>query len=250
MQFTVTHQIIAAPPRRIGVWLPASRIVIPMAVIIPIPGDNKLDNEKEGIVFVPSISSQKFILMKKLMLALIYTLVYYTSFCQKQTVDTSAENLILLYKLAGQDNIGKKIADFSAFSIHGKKFTSDDFKNKITFVNVWFEACAPCLSEIEALNNLYEKYRCKKDFQFMSFTFETIETAKRLVKERNLKFPICLISLDSIKILNFGQGFPVSMIVNKEGKIIVFSAGGPTDPKIAQEKFNILFKPTLDLLLE
>lgn len=132
----------------------------------------------------------------------------------------------------------------------GKNYVASDLNKKITLINFWFEACVPCLAEFEALNDLYEKYKCKNSFQFFSFTFESKENAERVVKERNLKFPILLISYDSSRIMNFGQGYPLNIIVNKEGKVNLISPGGPTDPKMAKEKFNILFKPALDLLLQ
>ena len=174
----------------------------------------------------------------------------FVSYSQKQTIDTLNEDLIKSFKLSGQENVGKKIATFSAFDLQGKKFKTNDLKGKITFINLWFEACSPCLAEFEALNNLYETYKCKNRFQFFSFTFESKENAERVVRERNLKFPVLLISYDSSKIINFGQGFPLNMIVNKKGEINLISPGGPTDPKMAKEKFNILFKPALDLLLQ
>ncbi len=174
----------------------------------------------------------------------------FSSYCQKQTVDTSNESLIMLYKLASQEFIGEKVVEFSAFDLYGNRFTTNDLNDKITFINFWFEACPPCLAEFEALNNLYEKYKCKEKFQFFSFTFETKEDAERVVKQHNLKFPVLLISYDSSKIMNFGQGFPLNMILNKEGKVNLISPGGPIAPKEAQEKFNILFKPSLDSLLQ
>lgn len=170
--------------------------------------------------------------------------------CQSQTVDTLNENLIKMYTLTGQENIGKHITTFAAFDLQDKKYTTYDLNGKITLISFWFEACRPCIAEFEALNVLYEKYRCKKQFQLFSFTFETKENAKRIVKERNLKFPVLLLSYDSCNLINFRQGYPLNMIINKEGKVSLLSAGGPTDPKIAQEKFNILIKPALDLLLQ
>ena len=133
--------------------------------------------------------------------------------------------------------------------MNGRKITSKILKNKITFINLWFEACVPCLAETAALNNLYEEYKHQKKFQFFSFTFETKENVERIVKKYNFKFRILLISLDSIKLINYEQGFPVSMIIDKKGKISLFTAGGPSNPKMAQEKFNIFIKPALNLKL-
>jgi peroxiredoxin len=189
--------------------------------------------------------------MKTIVITIFFLLVTnFTSFCQKQPIDTSNQSLIKSYTLMGRENIGKKVIAFSAFNLDGKIFSTKDLDGKITFINFWFEGCRPCLAESEALNDLYELYKCKKSFQLFSFTFESKENAQRVIKERNLKFPVLLLSYDSCNIMNFRQGYPLNIIINKEGKVSLISPGGPTDPNDAQEKFNILFKPALDLLLQ
>jgi len=53
----------------------------------------------------------------------------------------------------GNDIRGKTIPGFNAKAQNGALFTDDDLHSKITFINFWFEACAPCLAEFRRWKN-------------------------------------------------------------------------------------------------
>jgi hypothetical protein len=40
------------------------------------------------------------------------------------------------------------------------------------------------------------------------------------------------------------------MIIDKEGRVYLYKAGGPTDPREAQREFDVVIKPVLDKLLK
>lgn len=189
--------------------------------------------------------------MKKTLLIITFFLASNAiSFCQEESSDTAVIKTRTPYQFSGQENVGKKIIPFKAFDLFGNKYSDALLTNKITFINFWYEACRPCIAEAEAMNNLYETFSKRANFQFLTFTFDKKENAERFVKKHNIKYPVLLVSIDSANILNFRQGFPVSIIVNKVGRIEVFSPGGPDDPIWAQKKFNTLFKPALNFLLK
>jgi hypothetical protein len=49
-------------------------------------------------------------------------------------------------KLGGTYPIGKDFKPFNLTAVSGKKYTQDNLKGKITFIEFWFEACSPCIS--------------------------------------------------------------------------------------------------------
>jgi cytochrome oxidase Cu insertion factor (SCO1/SenC/PrrC family) len=63
----------------------------------------------------------------------------------------------------------------------------DLLKEKVIFIHNWFAACRPCVAEFEELNNVYRKLKSNKDFLFLSFTFDDIETIKKIKKELSKK---------------------------------------------------------------
>jgi len=91
-------------------------------------------------------------LLKKLMFITGITLAGgISSYCQYQSPDTSNKHLITYYTFSGQDNIGKEFTTFSAFDLQGKKYETALLKEKITFINFWFEACRPCKAEFDTI---------------------------------------------------------------------------------------------------
>lgn len=145
---------------------------------------------------------------------------------------------------------GTPFAPFSVFTTDGKQITDQSLLNKITFINFWFEACAPCIAEMEGLNKLYADHKEKTQFQFLSFTYETKEKIAAIRKKYNIQYPIISIRKDSCYLLNFNSGFPTSIISDIHGKVAFYSCGGPIDPEIAQEIIVDDIYPVLKELLE
>ncbi|HET6993365.1 MAG TPA: TlpA disulfide reductase family protein [Chitinophagaceae bacterium] len=147
--------------------------------------------------------------------------------------------------------VDTKIAfrDFSGNTTDGRIYTQDSLKNKVTFVNFWFEHCAPCVAEFDALNKLYNKYKNNPGFRFISITFEKPEDIKRIVKEQHLDFPIIILEREKIYPLIFQLGFPTTIIVDQTGKISYIKTGGPVEKKLAQQQVDLVFSKQIDRLL-
>ena len=45
----------------------------------------------------------------------------------------------------------KLLPEFSLRNLRSKKITSDDLKGEVTFINLWFTNCFPCVKEIPLL---------------------------------------------------------------------------------------------------
>ena len=62
----------------------------------------------------------------------------------------------ILSKVGNYDEaIGQPFSSFSLTSIDGKKISTQHLIGKVTFINFWFDACAPCHLEFEYLNSLF-----------------------------------------------------------------------------------------------
>jgi thiol-disulfide isomerase/thioredoxin len=145
--------------------------------------------------------------------------------------------------------IGRPVPSFNAYSITNQFYSEDSLKNKVTLINLWFEACAPCIAEMGALNDLYSKYKSNTDFRFLAFTFEKPADVERIIKKYNIEYAQIPISKDSCYVLNFKGGFPIIMISDKNGKVAYFNGGGYTDPENSSAYFLNVVYPELDRLL-
>ncbi len=141
--------------------------------------------------------------------------------------------------------VGTAFVPFSATSLDGKIINEKQMQGKVTVIDFWFQACNPCMREIEALKNLYAKFKGQTDFQFISFTFDPKEIAERVVHEHQLPYLVCLITRDESYRLNLNSGFPTKMIIDKEGNIAFYKMGSSIE-----EEWDIMRRKIAALLDE
>jgi len=127
---------------------------------------------------------------------------------------------------------GKPFPNFVAANEQGI-ITNDSLKGKVVLINFWFEGCHPCLAEFGALNELAEKLKGNKDFEFISFTWDNQETIKRVKEKYQLRFKV-FYSKECSQ-LNFRLGYPTTMILDRQGVIKYLINGGSLDPEKARE---------------
>ena len=119
--------------------------------------------------------------------------------------------------------------------MNGRKVSNDLLKNKVVLINFWFEGCHPCMAEMDALNELHTTLKSNKDFLFVSFTWDNPETIKRVKEKYNINFGI--LSTDDIECqrLNFSNGYPTSIILDRSGTIKYLHSGGSVEKEKARE---------------
>lgn len=134
--------------------------------------------------------------------------------------------------------IGKVLLDFSAKDVNGVTYTNDTIRNgKVTFLNFWFIACAPCIAEIPNLNRLYDITKDSLGFQFFAITWESQEKVKEAIKKYDIRFPVLLTSPKESQQLTFGRGYPTNMVLDRQGKIYSILSGGSTKPDDGFESY-------------
>lgn len=130
--------------------------------------------------------------------------------------------------------IGKPFPLFNA-SFQNHLFSNQNLKGKIVFINFWFAECAPCIAEMDALNELFEKLKLNKDVEFISFTYETPATIKKLKTKYKIKYKVFSLTLQDCYRLNQNNGFPTSIILDKTGTIRFLKNGNVIDKALARK---------------
>lgn len=148
--------------------------------------------------------------------------------------------------LLGLNIKGKILPRFIVKDKTGSLFSSEDLNSKITFINFWFETCAPCAAEFQALEKFYNRNRDRKNFQFISITYEADTVIERVQKQNVLTYPVYHLSIDSCRKVLVKLGYPTNLIINKAGKIVYSITGGPIDPKIADKFLNYFIQEELE----
>ncbi|MCF2873885.1 MULTISPECIES: TlpA family protein disulfide reductase [unclassified Tenacibaculum] len=114
------------------------------------------------------------------------------------------------------------------WNLKGLNTESIDFnnvKNKVVFVSFWATWCPPCRAEMPSIQKLYNDYKDKVEFIFVSN--EDWSTISDFYKKNNYKLPTY--SPLSKRPVEFNsQTIPATFIVDKKGAIAMMKKG-PAD---------------------
>jgi thiol-disulfide isomerase/thioredoxin len=121
---------------------------------------------------------------------------------------------------------GANLPDFTVTTMDGKTIDRNYFLGKVTLINFWMKTCGPCISEIPGLGKLKDEFDPEKvNFLAIGRTDEA-ETIEFLQKYP-WNFEQVLNGKPLIEdVFKFSWGYPVTMLVNKKGQIILSFNGG------------------------
>ena len=176
----------------------------------------------------------------RVLLSLFFILMAGLSFAQSTLHTQSREEMDSLMCPIGYAAFGHP---YGEFKIKNENKTVDNLsiKGKVVLINFWFEGCHPCMAEMDALNNLFKKMNSNKDFVFISLTWDDKETVKRVKEKYGLAFEVFSASTEECQRLNFGCGYPTSIVLDKSGIVKYRRSGG----SIKTEEANEFIEKTL-----
>ena len=120
---------------------------------------------------------------------------------------------------------------FNVSSIDGKNFDSEKLKGKVVVLNLWFVNCPNCVEEIKLLNKLVDEYK-GKDVVFIGLSTNDKAKLESFLKKNPFKYNIVPKAMQTI--LSFGEPdkngeinipFPMHIVVDRDGKIVVRRSG-------------------------
>lgn len=114
---------------------------------------------------------------------------------------------------------------FYNFPLKGKNTESvriTDNRNKPIFINFWATWCPPCIAEMPSMKKLYEDYKDKVDFYFV--TQENWDVVDRFYSKKEYNFPTYGLVTKTPKELT-SSSLPSTYIVDKQGNILVDKKG-------------------------
>lgn len=117
--------------------------------------------------------------------------------------------------------VGDKFPDFSATDINGKTWTNADVNGKVMVLNLWFTGCGPCRGEMPELSTWKDEM---PDVMFFSSTYEAPEIARQVLDRVNFNW-IPLVNDTQFKEYIGGNGYPLTVVVDKAGNIAAFEYG-------------------------
>lgn len=156
------------------------------------------------------------------------------SSCAENKAQTTTSNPVLKTVVP---NIEYEIVkDFSVDCIDGSKFTlSEELKDhELVMINLFATWCGPCAMEFPSMEEAWEEYSDKVAIVALSCEKEdTMDVLKDYADEMGLKFPVG--REEGTDLDKYATGYPTSLIVDKEGRILARSVG--IDPNVSKDTF-------------
>jgi len=112
-------------------------------------------------------------------------------------------------------NVGDIFPEFSATDIEGNIWTNANVAGKPMVLNLWFTGCGPCRAEMSELSRWKDEM---PDVMFFSATYEDAERARPVLEKEEFN-RIALVNDTQFKEWIGGQGYPMTIVVNKAGTI-------------------------------
>jgi thiol-disulfide isomerase/thioredoxin len=105
----------------------------------------------------------------------------------------------------------------------GREFLSA-YRGKIVVLNFWATWCLPCREEMPMLDKVMSKY-ANENVVFFAVSLDSAETQPKIsqfLEKKKITLPIWLgASTESLKQLNLGEIIPATIILDRDGQIIM-----------------------------
>ena len=200
---------------------------------------------------------------------IFFSILLLTTFCKAQNYEEAVTKCTATFrdgldKLAIEDieavmdarmdglrdcMIGLKFPSFVAKDVQGNEYTLEGLKGKVVLINLWFIGCHPCVAEIPLFNELSREF-APTEFVILSFGRDDMNSVADFLKDHPVNYSVLANSSNLIaNTFRLSFGYPTNIFLNKEGKVIEFTTGGPIDEqglKKAKEKMIGIIRAQLN----
>ncbi len=185
--------------------------------------------------------------MKKIILILI-SVCFSMALLGQTPSQTALTRDLNKRKFLCRNLIGKTVPFSTLTTLDHEKIDFHALKGKIVFINLWFKSCPACMSEMQGLNELYQKYHGEKTL-FLMITFESPEVIREIAAKYHLKYQMVRVKNSTLQHWSIAQhGFPNCVLVDPQGKIRAAIGGSNQNEKIAARQLMEYFGPAIQSL--
>ncbi len=127
---------------------------------------------------------------------------------------------------------GTPAPPISLIGTDGRKYTLDDFKGKIVYLDFWMVGCGPCYSEFRSLPELkeaYKDYLDKIEFVTVICNDPSKEVWLDLISKHKLDHELnTMLDVEGSNSLYNINSFPTYILIDAEGRLVKYGAPRPS----------------------
>ena len=116
------------------------------------------------------------------------------------------------------------LAEFELTDLQGRKWSTNDLKGKVAFINLWATWCSPCRAELPYVQKLREQLKDRKDVQVVTLNIdEDVGKVEPFMKENKYTFPVLL--GQAYADTNGVNSIPRNWVISADGKVLYEGRG-------------------------
>lgn len=124
--------------------------------------------------------------------------------------------------------------DFTLTDLDGNTVSLSDYKGKSVYLNFFATWCPPCRAEMPDIEKVYQKYK-DKDFVVLAVDLgEDKDTVKSFIEDNGYSFKVLLDSDQSVGQQYEISAIPVSVFIDKNGKIVNKRVGALSEDEMEE----------------
>ena len=105
---------------------------------------------------------------------------------------------------------------------NGNPINLSEFKGKVILINHWATWCPPCVAEMPSFQDLYNDYKDKIVFVFV--TSDSKEKSDRFIKDKQFTLPVYQ-QAEQAPAKLFTSSLPTTILIDQNGKILINDVG-------------------------
>jgi thiol-disulfide isomerase/thioredoxin len=99
-----------------------------------------------------------------------------------------------------------------------------DLSGRVVFLNLWATWCGTCVADMPSLQALYDSLK-NEPVSFLLVSDQSLDTLQRFTKREGLSLPVFQSVSTKPKKFEF-EGYPVTVILDKSGNVVLAEEGG------------------------
>ena len=133
----------------------------------------------------------------------------------KSTMIQMAQTAIALENMEG-----KSLPAYHFTDLNGHAYTNENTKGSVILIKCWFIHCVACVEEFPELNRLADRYKDRRDVQFISLATDQKADLTSFLKKRPFNYKVVPGMGKYMSEALHVNAYPLHLLINKEGTVV------------------------------